>query len=465
MKMLDRNAMVLVAAVMSLGFISALPAAEDAGSGSAPDIVTVRVKGQGYDQDSALKDALRRAVEKGGRLEIYNESQAENYQLIHDTILARVTGLIHDYQIVSQGEDAIGGYYAEIIARVDRKLIDATWGQVQILLQQMGRPKILVNFVERICDYAVGGGKEQIEMDSLLANKIEQLLAEDGFELVDKNQIEELKKKRLDQATIDQDVNTIRTLAGELGADMYIVGFARASGPQLTDAYGVQLYMWETDVTLKAFWSETAQVLFAKNEVGTRSGSRTPGAPGAKKAIEKAGEKLAVECLQGILEKWSRQTVTGGKVILEVNGVDFRQMSEIMEALKQIKEISEIRKEFHKPVAKFEIITTLSAESFAEILSQAQWPNFVLDILDQKFNTIQAGIQPVQRTAQPESAGPVKENTEQEKSAQAQPVTTQPAATQPAATEPAATSRPAASQPATTQPSTSPVTTTQASTH
>jgi hypothetical protein len=419
MESLKRRSMVLVViAMLSGGWLTTIsPAAEE---NAGPDIVSVRSRGQGIDSDSALKDALRRALEKGGRLEIYNESQAENYMLVRDTILARVTGLIHDYKIVDQGEDPIGGYFVEIIAKVDRRLIDATWGQVQILLQQMGRPKILVNFVERICDFVASPNKEQIEADSLLGNKIEQLLVEEGFELVDKQQIEELKKKRLDQATLEQDSNTIRTLAGELGADMYIVGFARASGPQITDAYGVKLFMWETDVTLKAFWSETGQVLFAKNEVGSRSGSRTPGAPGAKKAIEKAGDKLAQECLMAILEKWSRQTVSGGKVILEVNGVSYRAMMAIQDGLKQLETVREVRKEFHKPVAKFEILTPTSAEDFAEMLSGMQWQDFELEIEDQRFNNIRASIHAIEPSARAQSDKPEMNKPESQEPAEQQ---------------------------------------------
>ena len=167
------------------------------------NIVTVKVKGAGTDKDSALADALRKAIEKGGHLKVYSESQTENYVLIRDTILARASGLIKDYKILRKGEDIIGGYFVEIEARVDRKMIDATWGQVEILLKQMGRPKILVTFVERIYDLMMPAPqRERVDAASLLANKIEEMLTEKGFELVDKNQLGELKKSKLIQATL-----------------------------------------------------------------------------------------------------------------------------------------------------------------------------------------------------------------------------------------------------------------------
>ncbi len=397
------------------------------------DVVTIRIKGLGTDHDTALKDALRKAIERGGHLEVYSQSETADYTLVRDTVLAQASGLIKDFKITGEGEDPIGGYFVEIVARVDRRIIDATWGQVKILLQQMGKPKILVNFVERINDLAMPGREEHIEADSLLGNKIEQLLVEKGFELVDKNQIDRLKRDKLKKATVCQDTAAVKQLATELGAQMFIVGFARASGPQLTDAYGVRLYMWETDVTLKAIWSETGQILFNCNEVGTRGGSRTPGPPGAKDAIAKAGDKIAYACLQAILEKWSRTAVGGGKVVLEVKNLDFKQMLMIQDGLQQIEGIREVNREWHKPTAKFDIVTVHSAEKLAEILCGVQFAGYTLEVEDQKFNTIEATLQKsaptpkAQEKKHPMTAPPGSPSSTKPAAPSTQPANTRPA--------------------------------------
>jgi len=415
------------ALLMTVGWlVSGVPAW--AAGGGEGDVVSVRVKGMGMDRESALRDALRKAIERGGHLEIYSRSETENYTLVHDTVLAQTTGLVRDYKVLSEGEDPLGGNFVELTARIDRKIIDATWGQVQILLKQMGRPKILVNIAEKINDLAIK--RETIEEAGLLESKVESLLVEKGFEVVDKTQVERLKRVRLDQASMSGDTDALRRLATELGAEMFVTGFARASGPQVTDAYGVPLYMWETDVTLKAVWAETAQVLFNRNETGTRGGSRTPGPPGAKDAIAKSGEKMAHACLQGILEKWSRQAVGGGKVILEVRGLEFNRALMIQDGLGQIQGVREVRREWHKPVAKFEIITVHTAEKFAELLATVQFQGFVLEVVDQKFNTLIADVR--------ETAEPVTETQPATKEAS-------PAAESQPATQPS--SRPAATQP------------------
>jgi len=379
--------------IILIAIICSLPITPTLFAGSDENIVTVTVKGLGLDKDTALKDALRKAIEKGGRIKIYSESKTENYVLIRDTILARASGLIKDYKIISEGADDLGGYFVKITARVDRKLVDATWGQVEILLDQLGRPKILVSFVERIYDVSLPANRrERIDADSMLGNKIEELLTEKGFELVDKNQLNQLKKNKLVQATLKGDTQTIKQLAGQLGAEMFIVGNARGSGPQITNAYGTKLYMWETDVTLKAFWSETAQILFAKSEVGSRSGSRTPGPPGCKKAIAKAGDKLAKQCLLAILAKWSQTATGGGKIIVEVKNISFKQMLKLQKALKKITGVKRVNRKWNKPTARYEITTTDSAETFVEKLADLTLPGFELDIEDQNFNTINATV-------------------------------------------------------------------------
>lgn len=355
------------------------------------DVVTVTVKGVGLDKESALNDALRKAVEKGGQIKLYSQSKTENYVLVKDTILAQASGLVKDPKILKEGKDPLGGYFVQIRVKVDRKIIDATWGQVELLLKQLGRPKILVSFVERIYDTTMPAPKrERIDADSLLANKIEQLLLEKGFALVDKAQIDQIKQAKLTKATLDEDLGTIRQLATDFGAQMYIVGHSRASGPQLTDAYGTTLHMWETDVTLKAYWAATAAMLFAKDRQGDRSGSRAPGPPGAKKAIAKSGTVLAEKCLVAILQKWSKVAVSGGTIVLDVRDLTFKRMLAIHKTLKKVKGVKEVRRKWSKPTATYEIITTDTAEVFVEKLAELEWEGFSLEIDDQKFNTITA---------------------------------------------------------------------------
>src|SRR5262245_1380648 len=69
----------------------------------ADDFVVVEVDGEGMSEDEALKMALRAALERGGKQEIFSNSHVENFQLMHDTIITRAVGLVTDYQVISKG--------------------------------------------------------------------------------------------------------------------------------------------------------------------------------------------------------------------------------------------------------------------------------------------------------------------------------------------------------------------------
>lgn len=370
--------------------------------GDMPTVTTVTVKGLGLDKESALNDALRRAIEQSGYLKVYSESQAENYELIHDTVLTQASGLVREYKILKHGSDPVGGYYVEIKAVVDSEPIDVTWAQVAILLKRLGTPKIMVTFVERIYDNTVmdlrrdtkeeGSPHEWKDHVSLLANKIEQLLLDVGFKLVDKSQFDELTRQKMAEASGKNDMKVLRQIAATHGAQMVITGNARASGPDVTDAYGVTLYMWETDVTLRAFWTETAAMLFTDSLVGSRSGSRVMGPPGAKKAIEKSGEQLAQQCLQNILTKWTQVAQSGGTVVLEVTDIALPQALKLQKCLEKITQVKDIKRTWVKPNVSFEMQTTLSAEKMLEVLFGMDCPGVELEFQDQTFNKITATI-------------------------------------------------------------------------
>ncbi|NTV93509.1 MAG: hypothetical protein HGA72_09720, partial [Chlorobiaceae bacterium] len=47
------------------------------------DVVLVEAEGEGVTKEEALRVALRAALEKGGKQEIFSDTKVENYQLIH----------------------------------------------------------------------------------------------------------------------------------------------------------------------------------------------------------------------------------------------------------------------------------------------------------------------------------------------------------------------------------------------
>lgn len=107
-------------------------------------VATVTVTGEALSEDAARRDALRKALERGGRNEISSRSHVENFTLIRDTIYAKADGIVTDYQVLEQGNAVGGTQYCKIRAEVSKSAVASTWGEVQNVLDQTGRPGIAV---------------------------------------------------------------------------------------------------------------------------------------------------------------------------------------------------------------------------------------------------------------------------------------------------------------------------------
>ncbi|GMU35626.1 MAG: hypothetical protein HS101_01435 [Planctomycetia bacterium] len=358
------------------------------------DVVTVKVQGQGIDEDSAIKDGLRKAIEQGGKQEIMSKSQTKDFALEYDVVLARASGIVKHYDVTGK-RSSLGVTTVDITAQVSKKLLDATWGEVAILLKQLGRPKIMVVFTEIIHDLdRAEPSREVVQKDSILGTAIERKLLKLGFKLVNPGQMKEIDRKKAEVAAAENDTEALKSLAMNYGAQVYIKGVSRASGPEHTTAAGVNLNMWETDVTIQGFWTETADAIFSNTMTGVRGGSRVAGPIGGRQALEKSGMKLADASVYDLLESWTRGTAGGvGDVILEVSNVaDVKQGILIKKALAEIPGIEEVVKDGAKGVVKYTCQTNMTAETLTEHLIEATFQGFELDITDQKAKTIVARV-------------------------------------------------------------------------
>lgn len=353
------------------------------------DVVVVKVQGQGISKDAALKDAQRRAIERVNT-EVFSKTKTKDFALESDVVISRASALVKDFKVIKEGSSQ-GIYSIDIEATVSKKLVDATWGEVAILLKQLGRPKIMVVFTEIIHDLdRAEPSRETIQLDSILGTAIERKLLALGFKLVNPGQMKEIDRKKAEAAAVSDDTAALKALATSYGAAVYIKGTSRASGPQKTTAAGVDLNMWETDVTIQAFWTETADAIFSNTMTGTRGGSRVAGPAGARQTLEKTGQKLADSSVYDLLEAWARGTAGGqGDIVIEVGNVtDVKQSIAIKKALEAVEGVEEVTKDGAKGIVKYTVQTHMTAENFTEHLVEMKFDGFTLDVEDQKMKTI-----------------------------------------------------------------------------
>lgn len=358
-----------------------------------PEAKTVTVKAEGYNRDDALKQALRKALEQGAGVQLAGFSQTENYALVRDTIYSRAAGIVRDYRILKEEEVAGGLWEVTIEATVRADAVTATWGEVQNVLDQIGRPKIMVSIDERI------DGRP--EPHSIVESRIEELFVKTGFDLVSRDAVAEIRRREAADAQDEGNAAKLARLAKDAGAHLLIRGSANADRAGVENLYGTPAAFYNCDVQAKVYTADTGKLLASESVPATRRGLRSHHefSPQAARAAlvaatfprseEHREPALAIKLFESVMEQWSTQISAGGDIELEVEGVDFKTFVDLKKALAGLERVRSVDGDFSKGTALLRIKAAMQAPVLAELLTEKPFAAW-LEVVDLKPNRIQA---------------------------------------------------------------------------
>jgi len=358
-----------------------------------PEAKTVTVKAEGYNRDDALKQALRKALEQGAGVQLAGFSQTENYALVRDTIYSRAAGIVRDYRILKEEEVAGGLWEVTIEATVRADAVTATWGEVQNVLDQIGRPKIMVSIDERI------DGRP--EPHSIVESRIEELFVKTGFDLVSRDAVAEIRRREAADAQDEGNAAKLARLAKDAGAHLLIRGSANADRAGVENLYGTPAAFYNCDVQAKVYTADTGKLLASESVPATRRGLRSHHefSPQAARAAlvaatfprseEHREPALAIRLFESVMEQWSTQISAGGDIELEVEGVDFKTFVDLKKALAGLERVRSVDGDFSKGTALLRIKAAMQAPVLAELLTEKPFAAW-LEVVDLKPNRIQA---------------------------------------------------------------------------
>lgn len=381
-----------VGCLLGVGAVLAQSDAEPARRADAPnaradaDVIVVEAEGEGLSKEEALKAALRAALEKGGRQEIFSDSKVENFQLMHDTIISRAQGIVKDYKILEEKRIVGGTWKTRIKAQVSKSVLASTWGEVQNVLKQMGRPKILVSITERID----GEAQEQ----SALATLIQKKLLKSGFEMVSERAMAAIREKEAADAAAEDNIKKVQAIAKEFGAQIFIAGTANANQAGIDVVYDVPIAFYNSDAQLEVYYTDTGRLLASEALPSTRGGARgkkefSPQA--ARMALANSAEPMVNSLYQQIMEKWATDISTGGELTLELQGANFKEANDLKKAIAAMEKVDDVQMKLTKGIATYQIKAKLSAEELAVRLSEGEFEE-LLEIIDLKMNRLQAQV-------------------------------------------------------------------------
>jgi hypothetical protein len=342
---------------------------------------TVTVDGRGADKDAAIQDALRTAVEKGAGQFIHSQTETKDYQVVLDKILSKSAGFVKHYDILKTTTADDGIVTVRVTAEVAVRAVATEWGEIQILLQQKGKPRLMVVIGERVDD--------DTRDDSIVASEIEKQLLKNDFPLVDKNQLSEIQKKDMAEASFGNDMSRIIAIGKQFGAELVITGSAIAEYGSKEDLYGVSVVMYGATVRIKAVRTDNAAMLFSDN-IDARKGSRTRNTASTE-ALRQAGAEAAKKVQDGILGKWAREVAETQSVNLEVSGLTFSGRTRFVTTLKKLKIVGGVQpRSIVSGVATFTVDIKGSGDDFAQALDEIPEPK--LEVIDVTANAIRCKI-------------------------------------------------------------------------
>lgn len=360
---------------------------------AAQEAKTVKVTAEGYSRDDALKQALRKALEEGAGVQLAAYSQVENFALARDTIYSRASGIVSDYRVLKEEEVAGGTWEVTIEAVVRPSAVAEAWGEVQNVLDQIGRPKIMVWIDERI--------DGRLQGESIVESRIEQLFLKTGFDLVERKAIEDIKRREGADALREKDAAKLARLAKDAGAHLLIRGQGNADRAGLRNVYGARAAFYNCSVQAKVYYTDTGKLLVSESVPMTERGARSrhefsPQAaraalvaatfPGSDTRREPA---LAIKLFEAVMEQWSTQISAGGDIELEVAGIDFKTFLGLKKALAELERIKSVDGDFTKGIGLYRIKAQISAQTLAELLTEKPFATW-LEVVDLKPNRIQA---------------------------------------------------------------------------
>lgn len=367
----------------------------------------VRVRAQGVTRDDAVREALRKALEQGAGVQIASYSHTDNFALVRDTIYARAAGVVSEYRVIRE-ERLAGMSEVEVEAAVRPDAVASAWGEVQNILDQIGRPKLMVWIDERI------DGVPQ--SDSVVAARLEAMFTRAGFDLVDRRGLGDLIAREWRDAANERNDARLAALARDAGAHLLIRGSANADRAGMEVLYNVPIAFYNCDAQARVYWTDTARLIASESVAGTRAGVRAQreySPQAARTALTAAtfpqsrdespdderdrrsdreppapalGDRLYVS----VMEQWTTQLSSAGDIELEVEQMVFRDFVALKRALTELEpRIRSVDGDFSKGISRLRIKARMPAAALAERLVDPPFDEW-LEVIDLKPNRIQA---------------------------------------------------------------------------
>src|SRR3990170_3826292 len=349
-------------------------------------------------RDTALNDALRKAVEQAVGTMVSSETVVENYQLIRDSILTKSQGYIQNYKVVSESPSP-ELYQVTITATVALGDLKNDLAALGILMQRAQKPRVLFMIAEQNIGQEFymfwWHGKSEFKGQHYDMAASETALKEEflnkGFNVVDSSvatgKIEVSNAYKIADLT---DAGAI-SVGRQMGAEVIVKGKALAKeGPRNT---GSKVGSYIADITASALRVDNGAVLGSARGHGvSRNISEVTG---GTEALEKAAREASGKIIDQIIAKWSGEVSGGGLIQLTVRGIseysDFVKFKDIIQG--QIRGVQAIyQRSLEGGTAVLDIEMKGNAQQLSDEIAKKSFGGIPVKVIGASANTVEVSL-------------------------------------------------------------------------
>jgi hypothetical protein len=348
-------------------------------------VITAEGRAAGTDgnaMEQAKQDALRKAVEEACGTFISSQTKTENYAAIYDKAMSFAVGYVTTFTVLERRTDNDMSY-CKVRATVSKASFKKEWARLRHTIEAEGNPRCVVVMVEDNDAYDETPPKTNGVTQSI----IENFFLKKGVQLMDKGASENVRERDMDLASLNDDVNKLAAMAASFKADVLIRGNAEARQAGTTDMGGRTLYKWSATLNIRAYHTDSAQMLMSKSYSATKT-TFNQGA-GGDEVLRKCAEDNAGQMLRDVGEAWRQRQNIRRVCQVTLENCSRGDYKKFEEALREVTGVQDVKlKELVNNVCQVEVDWAYDLERLVGRIESLRVSDFSFEVTEQTHDRV-----------------------------------------------------------------------------
>lgn len=384
--MTRRSSQITTVATVGLWVVGFLTLSVLAGPGDKGDVViTTEGRAAGTNanaEEQAKQDALRKAVEQACGTFISSQTKVKNFVAVYDKAMSFAAGYVNEFEVIER-RVADGESYCKVRAKVSTASFEKEWARLLHTIEAEGNPRCVVVIVEdNNVDDLVGpktNGVSQAIIENFFISK--------GVQLMDRGASEDARSRDIALAALNDDIKKLAAMAAAFKADVVIRGSAEARRAGTTQLGGRTLYKWSATLTIRAYHTDSAQMLMSNTYSATKATVNQNA--GGDEVIRKCVEDNAGKILRDVGESWRKRQNVRRVCQVTLENCSRRDYKTFEKALRPVDGVQGVKlKELVNNICQVEVDWSFDLERLIGRIEELKVPDVTYEITEQTHDRV-----------------------------------------------------------------------------